>query len=166
MPGGLDGSRLMDEDMPRLGGNDGLVGPEEGGNGDEVRLRAAGKEMDVDIIPFHAIFQISRSFQREAILAVPFLLHPIRVGKRFQDIRMRAFAVIIAETIHSCPPDFDSSDYDNMPGYCLEQPISQRPLFSASTLDLLIGIPRTLLSRLKERMENSIRTEAMTANTP
>src|SRR5699024_1342256 len=45
--GGLDGAGFVDVDVAGVGGNGRLIGPQVGGDGDEVYLGAAHQEVDV-----------------------------------------------------------------------------------------------------------------------
>ena len=96
----LDCARLVHGDMPRIGGNDALVGAQQRRDHDAVDLRAARQEVNLcvrcaaclaDLLPRHITVLV------QSIACG--LLH-VRLDEALQDLRMRALHIVRAERKH------------------------------------------------------------------
>ena len=98
---GLNGSGLMDIDMSGDSGDDGLVGTEGGGNGDEIGLGAACDDVDVCIGLFDFTSDKVNGVGCMDILTVAGILGQVSFHHGFQDAGMRSLAVVVGKAVHS-----------------------------------------------------------------
>ena len=95
--------------MGRIGGDDRLVGPQEGGDGQKVCLGAAGEKVDVRLRSGADPADGLPGVVAHGVQGVAAGLLQIGVHQALEDFGVGALAVVVAEAVHGMVPHFQNS---------------------------------------------------------
>ena len=110
VPGGLDGPRLVDVDVPGVGGDDALVGPQGRGDHRGVDLGPAHQKVDGQILPAPAQGpDLGAGFVAKRIFSISNGLIEIRIRQPPQHAGVCPLGVVTFQSDHkSIPSEFES----------------------------------------------------------
>lgn len=96
---GLDGARLARDDVAGAAGNDGLVRPEAGGDGDCVGRGAAGHEEDAHVVAAQMAADQLAGRLAVAVVAIADFLRVVAEQQGLEHVGMGALAVVVGEAV-------------------------------------------------------------------
>lgn len=120
----LNGTGFVDVDVSSVDGNDRLIGPQEGGDDQQVGLGAAHGEVDVGVRCLAQAADQLGGGMAAGVHAVAYGLFQIGDGQGLEDLGMGALTVIIAKTIHKNFPHFLKSNKLMLKSYRNHQPLA------------------------------------------
>lgn len=96
---GLDGARLARDDVAGAAGNDGLMGPQAGRDGDCVGRGAAGHEEDAHVVAAEVAADQLAGCLAVRVVAIADLLRVVAEQQGVEDVGMGALAVVVGEAV-------------------------------------------------------------------